>query len=330
MHKLALVGFALLNWALSACLAVAAAPSSAAQAVGIDPSALANYNNISRTLFVGADVSMGETVVTGPAGKVQLVFTDQTKLLIGPNSSLLIEAYLMRADNSLTQMSVDALSGSFRFVTGNSPKAAYRIDTPTGMIGVRGTAFDFTVDPTAGTSLVLFEGAVRMCNLDNKCLDLSQSCAVGMMANSGSSAVAPAQQSALKSHFPFVQSQTGLLPDFQIADASNCLQPAVAVQAKPIVKAKPSGNPRPPSGSSGGRPPRVVHQPPVREVNPCANYDYLSPAERLLLRRSYIYCGSNRPRPPRDLNDDPFGNSNGSLIGNPFEMQMRGRNDNSY
>jgi hypothetical protein len=318
MRKLARFGLAVLSWVASGCLALAAAPSGAAQAVGIDPSALANYNNISRTLFVGANVSMGETVVTGPAGKVQLVFSDQTKLLIGPNSSLLIEAYLLRPDNTATQFAVDALSGSFRFITGNSAKNAYRIDTPTGMIGVRGTQFDFTVDPAKGTSLVLFEGAVRMCNLDNKCLDLAQGCAVGMMTATGSAAVAPAQQPALKGHFPFVGEQTGLLPAFQVADSNKCLTAPAASPGKAApVKAKPTGTPRPPSGSG--------QRPPVRAVNPCLDYDLMSDAERLALRRNHIVCRGSRP--PRDLNYDPFGD-NGSLIGNPFEMQMRGHNNN--
>jgi hypothetical protein len=36
-------------------------------------------------------------------------------------------------------------SGSVRFLSGASDKKAYRINTPQGTIGVRGTAFDLTV-----------------------------------------------------------------------------------------------------------------------------------------------------------------------------------------
>ena len=115
MHRLALLGLAGLLWCLAQSLALAAAPGTA---VGVDPSADDTFGNSSRTLVVGADVSIGDTVVTGPTGQVQLLFKDQTRLAIGPNSSLLIEAYLLKDDATVGQFTINALSGTFRFITG--------------------------------------------------------------------------------------------------------------------------------------------------------------------------------------------------------------------
>ena len=69
---------------------------------------------------------------------------------------------LVRADGTAGKFAVNALAGTFRFLTGNSEKSAYQIITPTGTLGVRGTKFDFTVDPRTGqTKVVLFEGQVK-------------------------------------------------------------------------------------------------------------------------------------------------------------------------
>src|SRR2546423_1836770 len=120
MQRLALLGLAGLLWCVAQSLALAAVPAGPGTAVGVDPSADDTFGNTSRTLVVGSDVSVGDTVVTGPTGQVQLLFKDQTKLAIGPNSSLLIEAYLLKPDQTVGQFTINALSGTFRFITGDS------------------------------------------------------------------------------------------------------------------------------------------------------------------------------------------------------------------
>src|SRR5690606_39715531 len=80
-----------------------------------------------RVLVVGSDVSVGERIVTGPSGRVQLLFQDQTRIVVGPRSTLVIESYLLNG-NQTNRFAVDALAGTFRFISGNSPKSAYSID----------------------------------------------------------------------------------------------------------------------------------------------------------------------------------------------------------
>jgi hypothetical protein len=116
----------LIRHLLTAWLALAASPALAGDgvAVGVDPEAVARLNTTSRVLIAGADVSVGETIITGASGLVQIVFADQTRLVVGPHSTLLIETYLMANANTAQRLTVNALSGSFRFISGNSPKPA--------------------------------------------------------------------------------------------------------------------------------------------------------------------------------------------------------------
>jgi hypothetical protein len=70
---------------------------------------------------------------------------DGTKLVLGRNASLVIDRYVIGGGSKAKSVTLKLISGSARFVTGTSDKRAYKIVTPQGTIGVRGTAFDLTV-----------------------------------------------------------------------------------------------------------------------------------------------------------------------------------------
>src|SRR4026209_2110830 len=95
-----------------------------------------------RNLAAGSPIYEDDRIVTG-GGNVQIVFVDDTKLVVGPNSTLVVDRFLMRGGNKARKFSVDALRGTFRFISGHSAKNAYDIRTANAAIGIRGTAFDF-------------------------------------------------------------------------------------------------------------------------------------------------------------------------------------------
>jgi hypothetical protein len=64
-------------------------------------------------------------------------------------------------------------TGAFRFVTGHSEKAAYKITTPLATIGVRGTILDI-LSQRGRTTVVLQEGAASVCTLSLQCIQLTQ------------------------------------------------------------------------------------------------------------------------------------------------------------
>jgi hypothetical protein len=318
----ALVG---LMWGALAGTALADAPVASGTAVAVDPLAVADLGTTTRTLAVGSDVSVGDTVVTGAVGQVQLVFKDDTRLVVGPNSSLLIEAYLVQPDQSVGKFTIDALGGAFRFITGKSPKDAYQIKTSNGAIGVRGTAFDFVVQPNVRTTVVLFHGAVNMCNLTAKCVDLSQTCGVGWLAPSGARVIGPAEQARnnLRPQFQYVQSDALLRADFRVPQASGCLTyrapPATTTIRPAPTPPRPRIVPHPPSGSSTPTGPRFPTHIPTHLGTPTygitvrpPTYEACDPGERRVARGGgrfvCVPLRSGRSRYP-DGEDFPGGGS---------------------
>ena len=196
-------------------------------ALGVKPQAEADTSGASRVLTVGADIFIGDKVNTGPAGQVQIKFSDKTELVVGPNSSLLIEDYLLRDDQSAGKFAINALSGTFRFATGGAPKDRYIIITPTGTIGVRGTAFDFNVDDER-TRVLLFHGAVRLCNLAGTCVTLDDTCEIGTYDLSQSTVIGSPddltgeQRDVLQAVFKYAEVQTPLMREFWVENARQC------------------------------------------------------------------------------------------------------------
>ena len=91
-----------------------------------------------RTLLQEAAVYSGDRIITGPSGEAQVKFRDDTKLVVGPNSMMIIDAFVFSDEDTAREISINAVRGAFRFITGNSPKDVYSITTPTATIGVRG------------------------------------------------------------------------------------------------------------------------------------------------------------------------------------------------
>lgn len=216
--------------ALSAlCLAVPGlALAASGTALGVKQDAKLETSAETVVLNVGRDIAIGDRVVTDAKGLVQIKFTDQTELVVGPNSALVIEDYLIRNNGTAGSFAVNALSGTFRFVTGSGPKDKYLITTPTGTIGVRGTAFDFDVSPD-GTSVLLFEGQVYLCNLAKQCVTLSNYCEVGEATVPQAALlgltdnVTGQARSRLKALFPYAENQSPLLDQFRLDAARRCL-----------------------------------------------------------------------------------------------------------
>lgn len=195
------------------------------KAVGVNPEAVTRVSGGDRTLIVGADISLGDQVVTGASGQVQIIFSDQTRLVVGPGSALVIEAYLFNG-RTAEKLAINALAGSFRFISGNSPKSAYSIKTPTASIAVRGTKFDFNVN-RGRTDLMLYEGAVRLCSASGDCEDVISRCDLGTV-NAGVSRLigySSPDHPPISETFRYARFQTPLLSDFRVSGAGRCTQP---------------------------------------------------------------------------------------------------------
>jgi hypothetical protein len=234
--------------------ALADAPMGTAVAVRQDAS-LVGAKQV--TLLQGSDLFEGQTIKTGPVGEVQVIFADDTHLVVGPNSALIIEKYLMRADGTAGKFAVNALAGTFRFLTGNSEKSAYQIITPTGTLGVRGTKFDFTVDPRTGqTKVVLFEGQVFLCARSKDCVTISERCSVGAVNTPRDAELfdrKSEKREIANADFRYVESQQSLKTEFRVRKPSECGGGAVIAEHDvaengviPVVEAPAAPPPPPP------------------------------------------------------------------------------------
>jgi hypothetical protein len=65
-------------------------------------------------------------------------------------------------ESTYSKAVLNLAKGTFRFITGNSAKTAYEIDTPVASIGVRGTIVDIRIDK-GGTTVALQEGNATVC-----------------------------------------------------------------------------------------------------------------------------------------------------------------------
>lgn len=230
---------------LSAMPAFADAPAGTTK--GVKPAADAALDGASRTLVVGSDIFIGDQVSTGPKGQVQILFNDNTKLVVGPNSSLRMADYLVRNNGDAGKFVVDMLSGSFRFATGDAPKNKYQINTPTGTIGVRGTEFDTYIytGPTPFTRIMHYIGIVLFrANGETEWQELHDLCTIGQITDTASvlgnsKTMTNQERNVLKQEFRYADNQAPLQRPFWVLPSFECLHRPTGVEPPPPVNKEP-------------------------------------------------------------------------------------------
>ena len=133
---------------------------------------------------VGDAVLRDETVRTGLESAARLVMADNTNLSLGPNATLKLDRTVFDDEQTYRDIAVKLTAGAFRFVTGHSEKAAYKITTPLATIGVRGTILDI-LSQRGKTTVVLQEGASRVCATGGQCTELTQPGDTAVITSSG-------------------------------------------------------------------------------------------------------------------------------------------------
>ena len=105
---------------------------------------------VRRAAVVGAGLHETERVLTGANGMTSLVLKDGTVLSLGNNSTFDLAQYQFDSTTHEGNVLVSLLSGSMRMVTGLIAKLKpeqVKVQTPTTVIGVRGTDFIVEVKP---------------------------------------------------------------------------------------------------------------------------------------------------------------------------------------
>jgi hypothetical protein len=209
--------FILTLFASAAISGQSAALDASGETVGVNPDAAASGAGGIRTIEIKGPIFMGDVITTDIRGQVQILFVDETRFVVGANSKVTIDAFVFDANKTAQDVSISAVKGAFRFITGNSPKQNYTIKTPTMTIGVRGTAFDLAVRSGSGESTLLtHEGATDICDALRRC---SEGNAGSMMVGGadGIRSVPPGQerQQRIRAFFPLLGDRS-LLAGFRI------------------------------------------------------------------------------------------------------------------
>ncbi len=163
----------------SLCLTagLAATPASAQTRVGeaavIQNEVVRVAGSATSRINVGDGLLRDEVVHTGLDSAARLVMADSTNLSLGPSATIKLDRTVFNDEHSYRDIAIRLTTGAFRFVTGHSVKAAYKITTSLAVIGVRGTTLDI-LSERSKTTVVLQDGASRVCTLSLQCVELTQ------------------------------------------------------------------------------------------------------------------------------------------------------------
>ncbi|WP_311028800.1 FecR family protein [Mesorhizobium koreense] len=154
------------------CLVAIAQPLRAAEQIGVTVDARLRVVSAGqgggKLLVTSAPVFRNDRLIANASGLAQIRLADDTKLVVGPYSNIILDKFVFSGVSTAKSVSVALAKGAFRFISGHSGSQAYSINTPVGTIGVRGTAFDVSYRNGAA-SVLLLRGQVRVCPRNGKC-----------------------------------------------------------------------------------------------------------------------------------------------------------------
>jgi len=105
---------------------------------------------VGRNVGSGDEIFLGDRIVTGPAGGLQIMLLDGTTFSIGPNSSMVIDEFVYNPGDGSGKLTASITRGTLRLISGRlarQDQEAIRIKLPVATVGVRGTMSVFSGGP---------------------------------------------------------------------------------------------------------------------------------------------------------------------------------------
>jgi hypothetical protein len=148
-----------LAWALMLCLAAPAAEAQLGTKAGVAAAVRGPVQQISfrtpqagvgRNLSGGQEIFLGDRIVTGPGGGLQILLLDGTTFSIGPNASMVIDEFVFNPATGTGRLTASVARGTLRVISGRlarQEQEAIRVRLPNATVGVRGTMALFTCGP---------------------------------------------------------------------------------------------------------------------------------------------------------------------------------------
>ena len=199
--------------------ASAQAPTRVGEAAVVKNEVLRVAASSTSQINVGDALVRDEVVRTGADSATRLVMADSTNLSLGPNATLRLDRTVFDDEHHYRDVAVRLTSGAFRFVTGHSDKAAYKITTPLATIGVRGTTLDI-LSQRGQTIVNLQDGAATVCTVTFECIQLTQPGDTAVITVSGGKSTIKKTNNPPWTFASTCKAAAGLCSTTQYADAS--------------------------------------------------------------------------------------------------------------
>ena len=89
---------------------------------------------------VGDLVYRGDTIETGPDGKLGVAFADGTSFSVSPNARMEVNEFVYDPHGHSNSSLMSLTKGTFTFIAGEvAHSGSMKVDTPVGTMGIRGT-----------------------------------------------------------------------------------------------------------------------------------------------------------------------------------------------
>jgi len=144
--------------------------AAAQQAIGavsrIQGEARGTHNGATEALRVRSSVFANDVVATGQAARLEVTFTDGTKLTLGEKAELTLDTYVFDPAAGRGTIKLGVV-GAFRFISGQASKLAsadVSVTTPVANLGIRGTEFWGGPIDDQALGVFLVEGVVSVSN----------------------------------------------------------------------------------------------------------------------------------------------------------------------
>jgi hypothetical protein len=188
------------------------------------------------TANLNTDIESYDNVET-ENGRLKIKFVDETQISLTEHTLVEITEYVYDPDPSKSKMAMNFVAGTARFATGGLglvPKENIVIDTPTAVIGIRGTDFTTTVDELGRSLVILLPDA----NCDDK-VKLEEGCrpsgSITVTNDGGTVTLDEAFQAVMVSTFEQAPTQPVTLIDLDLNQIDNMFivsKPEEIVQAE--------------------------------------------------------------------------------------------------
>lgn len=139
----------LLLWFLIQPLAWANGEEAIGYVKTVTPTAVLIFNQKSAPAVVGDPVYANTLLKTDNEGSIGITLKDNTVLSFGPDTEFEITQYVYHPETEQLKLDMSLIKGTLQYISGVIAKlkpSAVKLNTPAGIIGVRGTRFVVKVE----------------------------------------------------------------------------------------------------------------------------------------------------------------------------------------